>query len=224
MRACYITLFAVVFCFCTLARADSIVSGAISFIGSDDSCAASGTSIGVLDLSCGNMQAGPFWGSVTGSASPTNVQAATLMQTTYSSSGHSSFTLSMDGLYMLTGGEGFGYANWSLFTQNSEAGPGYFGPCSVTVDGVTEPCYPDAGDQMGSIYVPYDTPLRVDFTASFDLYSSGEMAAGLGGLSFTLTNLEPVPTPIPEPAPWGLVGLGILALSSVVAMRRFAVA
>jgi hypothetical protein len=41
-------------------------------------------------------------------------------------------------------------------------------------------------------------------------------------MSFTLTNLDPVPTT--EPATWGLVALGILALSSVVAMRRFAVA
>jgi hypothetical protein len=211
-----------VFCFGTVARADSIVSGAISFTGPNDSCAANGTSTGTLDMNCESTRGGEVWASLTGSASPTNVQAEISLGTDNFYYATGSFTVSMDGLYMLTGGEGFGYANWSLWTRNSMGGPGYFGPCSVTVGGVTELCYPEAGYETDSFYVPYNTPLQVDFTGSFDLYSRGQMAGGPGGLSFTLTNLQPFPTP--EPPPLGLVGLGLLALSGTFAMRRFAVA
>lgn len=234
MKACCSALFLLVFCCGAVARADSIVSGSIETNHGNCSSSGDSTGTGTLDLSCGTagsiFSPGTVWANATGSASATNVQGTMLMGTGPGNYASGSVMLSMDGWYMLTGGDGFGYADWSLSAENSESGPGYFGPCSVTVDGVTELCDPYAysgvpGGETGSFYVPYDTPFQLDFTGSLDLYSAGESDGGAGGpmgMSFTLTNLEEVPTPTPEPASWGLVGLGILALCGGVAMRRFA--
>lgn len=175
MKTCCLASFVLVFCLGTVARADSIVSGGFGFgYPGYSSYSTSGSSTGTLDLNFGSYPGA--YASITGSASPTNVQAI-MMIGTHSSTpyaqGFGTVTVSMDGWYMLSGGDGFGYADWNLISENSIDGPGEFGPCSVSVDGLTELCDPALDGygflgpgETGSFYVPYNTPFQLDFNGS----------------------------------------------------------
>ncbi len=136
----------------------------------------------------------------------------------------------MDGGHILTGGNGFRYADWYLASVNPSDGPGGFWSEQLNHrDGVTELChpaqtggyiFPDIGGDTGSFYMPYNTPFQSDFNGFLEAASVGSGESGPIGMVFTLTNPDPVPTP--EPTSCRLVGLGVLAPSSGVAMCRFA--
>lgn len=205
----------------TFAHADSVVSGTVSLTGPNYSCSQSGSSGTSLSLSCADASSPSNFASLTGSATPTVVQGAlnlenlTSFLTSYHASG--SLSLSMDGLYMLTGGTGYGYANWAV--SASPLHDGSFGPCSVTFGGVTQFCDPSNGLQMGSFYVPYDTPLQLDFLASYNVPSIGNVSGG-GQLVLSVSNLQPVVTP--EPKSMWLVGLGVFAIAALRTKWQFA--
>ena len=215
---------------CTaLAHADSTVSGFLNINGPSISCNQSASATTSIDFSCTPTSI-TDWGYLRASASAISVYAWTEMQTGFTGKpetnayGQSGFQLSMDGLYMLTGGTGFGLATWSLETENSVYGPGAW-RCSVTLNGVTETCDTHQHSQTGSFYVPYNTPLQLNFTGWGELFSRGAMAAGPLSLSFGLTNLEPVPAaPTPEPTPAVLTGMGIVTLMAGTTLRRFRLA
>jgi hypothetical protein len=197
----------------SFAHADSVVSGTVSLTGPNYSCSHSGNSGASLSLSCTDASSPSNFASLTGSATPTVVQGALNLEnlitstTFYHASG--SLSLSMDGLYMLTGGTGSGLASWAV--SASPLHDGSFGPCSVTFGGITQICDPTNGLQTGSFLVPYNTPLQLDFLASYNVPSIGNVSGG-GQLVLSVSNLQPVVTP--EPKSMWLVGLGAFAIAA----------
>ena len=92
--------------------------------------------------------------------------------------------------------------------RHGEGGGGVFGPCSLTIAGVTETCDLNAGVPLtGTFIVPYNTPVSLLFNAS---YSAGSVDFDdvYSGMNF---NIDPMtPTDIPktsEPATWMLFSL-----------------
>jgi hypothetical protein len=128
----------------------------------------------------------------------------------------------IDGTYILTGGSGNGYVDWTATSYRyGEGGGGIFGPCTITLNGVTETCDLNSGSASGSFLVPYNTPITLIFGASFvagaaafdDVYS---------GMNFDVDGLKVVDpaTMTPEPPTWTLVAL---AAGIILALRtRFA--
>ena len=119
-----------------------------------------------------------------------------------------SLSWSIDGIYTLTGGSGYGYVDWSgTFYRYGEGGGGLFGPCSITLNGVTETCDLNSGSASGSFLVPYNTPVALIFGAS---YSAG--AANFddvySAMNLSIDGLQTVdPSTTPEPPSWTLVAL-----------------
>ena len=223
---CHVGTVLLVFSACTgLAHADSTVSGFLNINGPLISCDKGGSSSTAIDVTC-NTPSDPDWGFVRGSVSATSVSAVSELQTglyfqeqTYAY-GTADFQLSMDGLCVLRGGTGYGLATWSLNTESADPFEIRPASCSVTLNGLTEQCDPAREEQTGSFYVPYNTPLLLGFTGFRHIASSGSMEAGPAEMTFTLTNLQPVVEPTPEPSAALLTGTGIFALIGVGAIRR----
>jgi hypothetical protein len=114
----------------------------------------------------------------------------------------------IDGTYILTGGSGYGYVDWSATSYRyGEGGGGLFGPCSITLNGVTEACDLNSGSASGSFLVPYNTPVTLIFGASY-FAGAANFDAVYSGMNFKIDGLKTVdPTTTPEPPTWTLVAL-----------------
>jgi hypothetical protein len=123
----------------------------------------------------------------------------------------------IDGTYILTGGSGDGYVDWSASSYRYGAGGGgVFGPCSITLNGVTENCDLNAGYASGSFLVPYNTPVSLIFGTS---YSAGSVDFDevYSGMNFDIDSLRPVdPSTTPEPPTGALVAI---AVATIVCIR-----
>jgi hypothetical protein len=208
---------------CLFARADVLVTGYASNRDVDGTvCDSSGTSSSSLFVSCGDKSKGyssvsADVGATSGSASvdfyswlePPIVRGISTYTT-------ASFSISIDGTYLLTGGTGYGYVDWTVDGYlNGEGGGGNFGPCEIELDGITENCDPK-GDASGSFYIPYNTPLELTFDASYS--GAGiDGDGGSSGLSYSFGDLRPVP----EPGSFTLLGSGLLGLGGLVSRRVF---
>lgn len=202
-----------------IARGSVIVTGAVSytdFVDGSGVCSSSSASASSLSLYCGDSTGGSTLtanvGDTSGNAQIEESTAELQRQPTSSSA---SFDVSIDGTYMLTGGTGYGYATW---TMDDNMDGGSFGPCTVSVGGVTEYCTIDLGASpfpfvwtaSGSFLVPYNTP----FDLSMDVAFSGA-SYGYGGMSGTFDynlgdgDLVAVAT---EPSTFLLLGSALLFL------------
>ena len=204
-----------------LAHGDAFVTGSVSNQDLNGvACSRSASSSTTLALSCGSTT--PFsegFASLTANVADTAGSMRAFL-TSFEDSTHpgpttlslASFSLSVQGTYMLTGGIGYGNVDWSINSfRHGEGGGGLFGPCTVTLAGVSEFCDLNSGLASGSFYVPYDTPLQLNFVSSFNAGASDNDGVN-SGMDYTLGSLVAVP-PVPEPAPFALVGIGLLCLA-----------
>jgi hypothetical protein len=201
-----------------LAYGDTIVVGGVSdknLIGG--LCSSAAASSSSLSLSCGS-------GGTTDGEAQVNATVGPLdasMQVFLSSYGNpmdpGTTTLAttglswvIDGTYILTGGSGYGYVDWSATSfRYGEGGGGLFGPCSVTLNGVTESCDLNSGSASGSFLVPYDTPVTLLFGASY-FAGAANFDAVYSGMNFDIDGLKPVdPSATPELPTWILVGMAM---------------
>src|ERR1700761_4483582 len=199
------------------AHGDAIVAGSVSNRNlAGGLCSSSVSSSSSVSLNCGsggvteggarvNAAIGPLDASMqvflSSYENPMAPGASTLALT--------SLSWSIDGTYILRGGSGYGYVDWSATSYRyGEGGGGLFGPCSITLNGLTEDCDLNSGSASGSFLVPYNTPVTLIFGASYgagatdfdDVYSG--MKLNIDGL----TTVDPTMTP--ESPTWTLVALG----------------
>jgi hypothetical protein len=199
------------------ANADEIVSGSISNQNlNGGACSSSSSSSTSISLAC-------VPGSVTGGQAQLNASVTPLtasMQVNLSSYenpaqpgastiAEANLSFNIDGTYVLTGGTGFGTVIWTADSYKyGEGGGGVFGPCSLTIAGVTETCDLNAGVPLtGTFIVPYNTPVSLLFTAS---YSAGSIDFDdvYSGMDFNIDPMTPMDIPkTSEPATWMLFGL-----------------
>jgi hypothetical protein len=207
------------------AYCDAIVGGSVSNRNlAGGVCSSAAASSNSVSLDCGS--GGPTDGGAQVNASVGPLDAS--MQVFLSSYGNpmapgattlalASLSWGIDGTYILTGGSGYGVVDWSATSYRyGEGGGGLFGPCSITLDGVTETCDLNSGSASGSFIVPYNTPVTLIFGASYaagaadfdDVYSG--MNLDIDGL----TGIDPTTTP--EPPTWTLMAL---AMGIIVCIR-----
>jgi hypothetical protein len=212
------------------AHGDAIVAGSVSNRNlAGGLCSSAAASSSSVSLSCGS-------GSVTDGLAQVNATVGSLdasMQVFLSSYGNpmapgtttlalASLAWGIDGTYILTGGSGNGYVDWTATSYRyGEGGGGIFGPCTITLNGVTETCDLNSGSASGSFLVPYNTPVTLIFGAS---YVAGAAAFDdvYSGMNFDVDGLKAVDpaTMTPEPPTWTMVAL---AAGIILALRtRFA--
>ncbi len=198
------------------AHADEIVSGSISNQNPKGICSSSSSSSTSISLAC--VSASATEGSAQLNASVTPLTASMQVnlssyenppQSGMSTLAEASLSFTIDGTYVLTGGTGNGTVIWTADSfRHGEGGGGVFGPCSITIAGLTETCDLNAGVPLtGTFIVPYNTPVSLLFNVS---YSAGSVDFDdvYSGMNF---NIDPMtPTDIPktsEPATWMLFSL-----------------
>ena len=72
-----------------------------------------------------------------------------------------------NGTYMLTGGSGFGLANWTIGGFTSGLGAAQWTPCTITFGEVTETCVLGSDfPASGSFLAPFNTPLDLTFNTT----------------------------------------------------------
>ena len=122
----------------------------------------------------------------------------------------------IDGTYILTGGSGYGSVDWSATSyRHGEGGGGLFGPCSITLNGVTENCDLNSGSAGGSFVVPYNTPVSLIFGASYSAGASN-FDNVYSGMNLSIDGLQAVdPSTTPEPPTWTLVALAAAIIFGV---------
>jgi hypothetical protein len=132
-----------------------------------------------------------------------------------------SLSWGIDGTYVLTGGSGYGSVDWSATSYRyGEGGGGLFGPCSITLDGVTETCDLNSGSASGSFLVPYNTPLTLIFGASY-VGGAADFDDVYSRMNFDIDGLKAVdPTMTPEPPTWTLM----LLAAGIVLFARMRIA
>lgn len=199
------------------AHGDEIVSGSISNQNlSGGLCSSSTSSSTSISLAC--VSGSATGGSAQLNASVTPLTASMLVnlssyetpaQPGMTTVAEANLSFTIDGMYVLTGGTGYGTVIWTASSfRHGEGGGGVFGPCSLTIAGVTETCDLNAGVPLtGTFSVPYNTPVSLLFNAS---YSAGSIDFDdvYSGMNFDIDPMTPTDIPkTSEPATWTLFGL-----------------
>jgi len=205
----------------TNAKADSLITGSVFNRDlSGNTCSDSGSSSSGLSLSCGtpsgsfntngNVSLVANIGDTSGYADE-EAQSGSDNHDTELTYETESYDLSVTGMYMLTGGTGYGYVD--LSTSLSKGTLGSFPQCTLTFDGQSLDCSV-GGDLIA--YVPYNTPLSLDLSVT----SGGDAEYNDGYhifFGYDFSALTPI-TPTPEPTSLLLIGTGLLPL--VQRLRR----
>jgi hypothetical protein len=216
-------LFAALFLLClastTPAKADAIVSGSVYNKDlSGNVCTGGGSSSSSLSLTCGSTSDyNNGYASLVANVSDTSGSVHEELQS--GSANHDldltvdseDYSLSVTGMYILTGGTGYGTVN--LYTSLSKGSLGNLPRCTLTFDGQTQSC--DAGGVL-TAYVPYNTPLYLDLS----VLNGGDAEFDDGYhvfFGYDFSALTPV-DPVPEPASLLLLGTGLIPL--VQRLRR----
>jgi hypothetical protein len=207
-------LFCVVLASSSLAHADAIVSGTVSVINPNTgttSASDSGSSVSIQV----NDPSGAF-SSIVGDVGPTSGTVVATVVSEFIGSGPSNFvdasanySLSVNGTYMLTGGTGFGLANWSVAGTTIGSGPANWTSCSITLAGATEACvFGEDNPAIGSFLVPFNTPLELSFNTTY----TGFVSFNDGHRSTLTYNFDL--SPVPEPGTALLVSTGLMWLAA----------
>jgi hypothetical protein len=198
------------------AYADAIVTGSVSNQNLNGGlCSSAAASSSSISLKCGSGDPADGLAQVNAAVGPLNASMQVFLSSYGNPMAAGTTTLALanlswgiDGIYILTGGSGYGYVDWSASSYRyGEGGGGLFGPCSITLNGVTETCDLNSGSASGSFLVPYNTPVALIFGAS---YSAG--AANFddvySGMNLNLDGLQTFdPSTTPEPPTWALMSL-----------------
>ena len=194
------------------AHGDAIVTGSVSNQNlNGGSCASSTSSSSAISLACGS---GSFTdGQAQLNASVTPLTASMQVDLSsyedparpgFSTVAEANVSFVIDGTYVLAGDTGSGTVIWYADSyKHGEGGGGVFGPCTITIAGVTETCDLNAGVPLsGTFVVPYNTPVSLLFSTSF--YAGSEDFDGVySGMNFDIDPMTPVdPSQTPEPATW----------------------
>ena len=206
------------------AYGDTIVTGSVSNRNlTGGQCSSTAASSNSVSLNCGSSGVTGGLAQVSAAVGPLDAS----MQVFLSSYGNpaapgmstlalTNLSWAIDGTYILTGGSGYGNVDWSASSYRyGEGGGGIFGPCSITLNGVTESCDLNAGHDSGSFLVPYDTPITLIFGTS---YSAGavDFDSVYSGMNFDIDGLKAVdPSTTPEPPTVTLVALAAAILVCV---------
>jgi hypothetical protein len=197
------------------AYGDQIVSGSVSNQDlNGGACSSSSSSASSISLACGSGSS--IGGQALVNASVTPLSASMQVELSsyedptqpgMSTLAEANLSFVIDGTYMLTGGTGYGTVTWSAESYRyGEGGGGVYGPCSITIDGVTEACDLNAAVPLsGTFIVPYNTPVSLLFNAS---YSGGseDFDDVYAGMNFDIDPMTPVNAP--EAPTWIFFGLG----------------
>lgn len=217
-----------VLAFASHAYADAIVTGSVSDRNLNGGiCSSSAASSNAVSLTCGAGGSSDGLAQVNAAVGPLGASMQVFLSSLGNPMAPGATTLALadlswgiDGAYILTGGSGYGYVDWSATSyRHGEGGGGVFGACNVTLNGVTETCDLNSGSANGSFIVPYETPVSLIFGAS---YSAGaaNFDAVYSGMDFKIDGLHPVdPSTTPEPPAWTLVALAS-AIILAFRMRR----
>jgi hypothetical protein len=207
------------------AHGDTIVTGSVSNHNlTGGQCSSSATSSSSVSLNCGSSGFTDGLAQVKGAVGPLDASMQVFLSSYENPATPGVSTLALanlswaiDGTYILTGGSGYGYVDWSATSYRyGEGGGGVFGPCSIMLNGVTEYCDLNAGSASGSFLVPYNTPVTLIFGTS---YSAGSVDFDevYSGMNFDIDGLKAVdPSATPEPPTLTLVAL---AAAIVVCLR-----
>jgi hypothetical protein len=207
------------------AYGDTIVTGSVSNQNlTGGHCSSTAASSNSVSLNCGSSGFADGLAHVNAAVGPLNASMQVFLSSYESLSAPGMSTLALtnlswaiDGTYILTGGSGDGYVDWSASSYRYGAGGGgVFGPCSITLNGVTENCDLNAGYASGSFLMPYNTPVSLIFGTS---YSAGSVDFDevYSGMNFDIDSLRPVdPSTTPEPPTWTLVAI---AVATIVCIR-----
>lgn len=208
------------------AYGDAIVTGNVSNRNlAGDVCSSAAASSSSISLNCGS--GGVTDGKAQVSASVDSLDAS--MQVFLTSYGNpmapgattlatTSLSWGIDGTYILTGASGYGDVDWwATAYRYGEGGGGLFGPCAITLNGVTETCDLNSGSASGSFLVPYNTPVTLIFGASYAA-GAADFDDVYSGMNLSIDGLNAVdPTATPESPTLTLV---VLAIGTLLCIRR----
>jgi hypothetical protein len=205
-----------VLAFTGYAYADAIVAGSVSDRNLNGGvCSSAATSSSAVLLNCGAGGIADGLAQVNAAVGPLSASMRVFLSSYGSpmTSGANTLALAnlswqIDGTYILTGESGYGYVNWSAASyRHGEGGGGLFGPCSITLDDVTENCDLNSGSASGSFVVPYNTPVSLIFGASYTA-GAANFDNVYSGMDLDIDTLRLVdPSMTPEPPTWTLVAL-----------------
>ena len=200
------------------AHGDTIVAGSVSNRNLGGGlCSSTAASSSSVSLNCGSSSVTDGAAQVNATVGPLDASMQVFLSSYGSPMAPGATTLALtslfwgiDGTYILTGGSGYGYVDWSGTSYRyGEGGGGLFGPCSITLNGVTETCDLNSGSASGSFLVPYDTPVTLIFGASY-VAGAANFDDVYSGMDFRIDGLRAVdPTATPESPTWTLVALGM---------------
>lgn len=204
----------------SLAYGDAVVGHVINKSLSGGLCSSTAASSSSVGLSCGS---GGTDGEakVNASVGPLDARMQVFLSSYENPMNPGMTTIATTDLsWMITGGSGYGYVEWSATSDRyGEGGGGFFGPCSIALNGVTESCDLNAGGASGSFLIPYDTPVTLLFGVSY-FAGTANFDAVYSGMDFEIAGLKPVdPSATPEPQTWTLTALA-MAFILCLRMRR----